>query len=156
MYIIHTSRNQRFAFHISTSTASFKLVPAVRKSFTLLTADDDVELNVLGCRVDILGTNCDQCLSMVQCCFTSTETVRLIRTGEPRTATSTLTLLLNSDRDQLLPALCLSQFYHHCVIQTCTSSAYVIQTCTSPMHFKRLATLCHSNFYQRVGVDVKK
>ena len=30
--------------------------------------------------VDILGTNCDQCLSMVQCCFTSTETVRLIMT----------------------------------------------------------------------------
>ena len=43
--------------------------------------DDDVELNVLGCRVDILGTNCDQCISMVQCCFTSTKTVRLIRTG---------------------------------------------------------------------------
>ena len=33
--------------------------------------DDDVELNVLGCRVDVLGTNCDQCVSMVQCCFTS-------------------------------------------------------------------------------------
>ena len=33
--------------------------------------------------VDILGTNCDQCLSMVQCCFTSTETVRLIRTESP-------------------------------------------------------------------------
>ena len=31
--------------------------------------------------VDILGTNCDQCQSTVQCCFTSTETVRLIRTG---------------------------------------------------------------------------
>ena len=29
--------------------------------------------------VDILGTNCDQCLSMVQCCFTS----RLIRTESP-------------------------------------------------------------------------
>ena len=28
---------------------------------------DDVELLVLGCRVDILGTNCDQCRSMVQC-----------------------------------------------------------------------------------------
>ena len=42
-----------------------------------------VELNVLGCRVDILGTNCDQCVSMVQCCFTSTETIRLIRTGSP-------------------------------------------------------------------------
>ena len=45
--------------------------------------DDDVELHVLGCRVDILGTNCDQCLSMVQCCFTSTETVRLIRMESP-------------------------------------------------------------------------
>ena len=46
-------------------------------------APDDIELNVLGCRVDILETNCDQC------CFTSTETIRLIRT---------LTQLLNSDR----------------------------------------------------------
>ena len=45
--------------------------------------DDDVELHVLGCRVDILGTNCDQCLSTVQCFFTSTETVRLIRTESP-------------------------------------------------------------------------
>ena len=32
---------------------------------------------------DILGTNCDQCLSTVQCCFTSTETVRFIRTESP-------------------------------------------------------------------------
>ena len=32
----------------------------------------DVELNVLGgCRVDILGTNRDQSVSMIQCCFTS-------------------------------------------------------------------------------------
>ena len=45
--------------------------------------NDDVELNVLGCQVDIFGTNCDQCVSMVQCCFTSTETVRLIRTESP-------------------------------------------------------------------------
>ena len=29
---------------------------------------------------DILGTNCVQCVCMVQCCFTSTETIRLIRT----------------------------------------------------------------------------
>ena len=35
--------------------------------------------------VDILGTNCDQCRSTVQlwCCFTSTETVRLVRTESP-------------------------------------------------------------------------
>ena len=31
--------------------------------------------------VDIWGTNCSQCVSMGQCCFTSTETVSLIRTG---------------------------------------------------------------------------
>ena len=43
--------------------------------------DDDVGLNVrLGCRVDILGTNCDQRVCMVQCCFTSTKTIRLVRT----------------------------------------------------------------------------
>ena len=60
--------------------------------------DDDAEPNVLGCRVDILGTNCDQCVCMVQCCFTSTETIRLIRDGEPRTDTSTFTQLLNSRR----------------------------------------------------------
>ena len=42
--------------------------------------DDDAELHVLGYRVDILETNCDQCLSMVQC---STKTVRLIRTESP-------------------------------------------------------------------------
>ena len=39
--------------------------------------DDDVERQVLWMSADILGTNCDQCLSMVQCCFTSTETVKL-------------------------------------------------------------------------------
>ena len=47
----------------------------------LAEVDDDVELNVLGCRVDTLGTNCDQCVSMVYCCFT--ETKRLIWTGSP-------------------------------------------------------------------------
>ena len=36
-----------------------------------------------GCRVGILGTKCDQCVCMVQCYFTSTETVRPIRTGSP-------------------------------------------------------------------------
>ena len=45
--------------------------------------EEDVELHVLGCRVDILGTNCDQCVSTVQCCFTSTEAIMLIRTGSP-------------------------------------------------------------------------
>ena len=33
----------------------------------------------------------------VQCCFTSTETVRTIRDGEPRTSTSTFTQRLSSD-----------------------------------------------------------
>ena len=33
---------------------------------------------------------------LFQCCFTSTETIRLIRDGEPRTATSISTQLLSS------------------------------------------------------------
>ena len=32
----------------------------------------------------------------VQCCFTSTETIRTIRDAEPRTSTSTVTQLLSS------------------------------------------------------------
>ena len=32
---------------------------------------------------DILGTSWDQCISMVQYCFTSTETIRLVRTDSP-------------------------------------------------------------------------
>ena len=41
-------------------------------------------VNVVVCPAGILGTNCDQYLSTVHCCFTSTETVRLFRTGSPR------------------------------------------------------------------------
>ena len=44
--------------------------------------DDDVELNVLGCRLTCnRQTVTNAYISMVQCCFTCTETVRLIRTG---------------------------------------------------------------------------
>ena len=33
--------------------------------------------------VNVLGTNCDQCRSTVQCCFMSTDTIRLVRTESP-------------------------------------------------------------------------
>ena len=59
------------------ATLNVRLNPLVFR-LSVVADDDVVELHVLGCRVDILGTNCDQCLSMVQCCFTSTETVRFI------------------------------------------------------------------------------
>ena len=78
-----------------------------------MSAADDVELNVLECRVDILGTNCDQCVSVVQCCFTSTETIRLVRTGRPRTATSTFTQLLNSVRCLQVGVVALLSVYKH-------------------------------------------
>ena len=45
--------------------------------------DDEVELHGPRMSVDVLRTNYDQCRSMVQCCFTSTETVRLIKTDSP-------------------------------------------------------------------------
>ena len=57
--------------------------------------------------VDILGTNCDQCRSMVQCCFTSTEIVRLVRTESPGRPPP-LTQLLNSE--YLKPVLNLANF----------------------------------------------
>ena len=52
----------------------------------------------------IASSNCSwvtlslyQRCSVLYCCFTSTETVRTIRNGEPRTATLTFTELLSSD-----------------------------------------------------------
>ena len=44
----------------------------------------------------VLGWGSRFCFSF-QCCFTCTETTRLIRDGEPKTATSTSTQLLSSD-----------------------------------------------------------
>ena len=38
-------------------------------------------------------------VTIVQCCFTSTETIRLSRDGEPRTTISTFTRLMSSDND---------------------------------------------------------
>ena len=56
-----------------------------------------VLLNVFRCQLTyILGTSWDQCRSMVQHCFASTETVRLVRTESPgRPPRLTLTQLLN-------------------------------------------------------------
>ena len=44
--------------------------------------------------------------NQVQCCFTSTETIRTIRDGEPRTATSTFTQLLLSDPEKVKVQCC--------------------------------------------------
>ena len=70
----------KFGFGHTPSSAAGKKTPQWQWCEDV---DDEVELRVLGCRVDILGTNCDQCRSTVQCCFMSTETVRLIRTESP-------------------------------------------------------------------------
>ena len=40
-----------------------------------------------------------------KCCFTSTETIRLIRDGEPRTTTSTFTQLLSSLSESFVEVL---------------------------------------------------
>ena len=48
--------------------------------------------------VDILGTSWDQCVSMVQYCFTSTETIKLVRTDSPGRPPRLSTQLLNSER----------------------------------------------------------
>ena len=48
----------------------------------------------------------------VQCCFTSTETIRTIRDGEPRTATLTFTQHLGSDGLQFVSVLLYDQRDH--------------------------------------------
>ena len=45
----------------------------------------------------VIDTDCQTV--QVQCCFTSTEAIKTIREGEPRTATSTFTKLLSSESD---------------------------------------------------------
>ena len=42
----------------------------------------------------------------VLCCFTSTETIRTVRNGDPRMATSTFTRLLNSGRTTIRVQCC--------------------------------------------------
>ena len=49
----------------NTVTARLALVAEVLDSLGQSLQADDVELNVLGCQVDILGTNCDQCLMLL-------------------------------------------------------------------------------------------
>ena len=66
--------------------------------------DDDVELNILRCRVDILGTNCDQYESVIQCCFTSTETIRLIRTASPGRPPNHSESQISQERRATLPS----------------------------------------------------
>ena len=45
-------------------------------------------------------------LVLLHCCFTSTETVGIVRDGEPRTATPPFTQILSSALSPSLPALC--------------------------------------------------
>ena len=49
----------------NTVTARLALVAEVLDRLGQSLQADDVELNVLGCQVDILGTNCDQCLMLL-------------------------------------------------------------------------------------------
>ena len=73
--------------------------------------------------VDILGTNCDQYRNMVQCCFTSTDTIRLIRTESPwrppRLSHSCWTLSVFGDRFYIALFSALEQT--HCVLVACDS-----------------------------------
>ena len=55
--------------------------------------------------VDILGTNCNQCRSMVRCCSNVHSFCKAHYDGKPRTATSTFTQLLNSDPNELTHGL---------------------------------------------------
>ena len=85
--------------------------------------------------VDILGTSQDQCRSMVQYSFMSTETRRLIRT-QPRTATSTLTQLLNYDVD----------VKHHVYLYACWSPAWQIHVWLLWLFIQKHLAICAQIF----------
>ena len=71
----------------------------------------DIECIGLVCGFSLLALNINTLWDtlgrtvQVQCCFTSPETIRTIRDGEPRTATSTFTQLLSSELVQFNVAL---------------------------------------------------
>ena len=72
------------------------------------------------------------CAVLIQCCFTSTETMRLVRDGEPRAATSTITQLLSSERSgiqitaiYLYPHLC----RHHLAVLPSVNTVIVPWAC---------------------------
>ena len=100
--------------------------------------------------VDILGTNCDQwqCLSMVKCCFTSTETVRLVRTENPgrppRLSHSSWTSLFRCCTDSV-SALLSSKvvFYGHCLCDFTHYNQWKIKMEFSlmPLNLPRLLSL---------------
>ena len=77
-----------------------------RVNDTLMTGTDAVEVERAAAD-DRNTINPQKVMIEVQCCFTSTEiTLRTIRDGEPRTATSTLTQLLGSLGDAGAETLC--------------------------------------------------
>ena len=61
--------------------------------------------------VDILGTSCDQCRSMVQYSFTSTETRRLVRTDSPGRPPR-----LSHSSWTMVPAMMVTDFYNYSAI----------------------------------------
>ena len=83
---------------------SWTVVLVPRVSSCCLSADE-AELHVLGCRLTV-GTSWDQCWSMVQYCFMSTESVRLVRTDSPgrppRLSHSSWTMCLSASESCLL------------------------------------------------------
>ena len=68
--------------------------------------------------VDILRTNCDQCVSMVQCCFTSIATTKLIRTKEWRLDSG---YRPKKTRETVLLRRCPLAIVRHCAIAVSTA-----------------------------------
>ena len=84
-----------------TATSTFTHLLNSDPLLAAVASDDDMGLNVLRGRADILGSG--QFFPFpVHCCFTSTETIRTIKDWEPRTATSTLSQFLSFEMANVL------------------------------------------------------
>ena len=92
--------------------------------------------------LDILGTSWDQCVSMVQYCFTSTETIRLVRTESPGRPLRLSHNLWTPSYLTILCVICKGQPVQCCVV----ASFATVSKCTV-YRFSRLLLLLLLNAY---------
>ena len=91
--------------------------------------------------------NSPEWFSSVQCCFTSTECVRTIRGGEPRTSTLTFTQLLSSGSLSAVLSVCLKLLLlppalSLCVFETAAPASRPVSVCFKPLLLPPALSLC--------------
>ena len=109
------------------SSPSCRALKHVRISMAYTTAVQGATVTLPGSSTRPAGHSERDLQGQVRCCFTSTETTRTVRDGEPRTATSAFTQLLSSQRGLLL--LSYSAQLQHCEHSDIFSACWFLFVC---------------------------